>query len=530
MNYSTYRFTLDIHKTKSQVSIPVLFQDTGAQIFINLTDGGKPYHIAEGCKAVLYGRKPLFHADTGKYDTLLEDCEVIDGGTRIRYAFSDQTTTQLGSVACEIRLYSKDGKLLTTPAFEILVEARVIEDDEIIESADERTALDRVFESEMAREEAERERQANEENRQAMMVEKIKELAVLTSPEGGDEQVIRGDIRIEGNITVGGRYIVTDADGKTSGLVAVTGDVVNTDFYNAYPAVAIMFDASDKVARHGTGILRHFLTENSTDFIFDAGQGLPIASRGNTLTDGHIVKYDAQSKAFVDSGSALDDFVKANETSQQFIKGDLEVNTLFTDSPYIVCQSKGQSDWAYLVFPDGEKYYGAEEFVQDAYVIAFDRSTKTVRLGAAILYFKANGEINSVVFGYKGLSDRENFAQAIATRADTIGDKHIAVWDAENSMFVDSGRSAETLANEVMAQLTGGAPEALDTLKELADALGSDPNFASTVLTKIGALESAMGDVSTALDEIIALGEFYTGATFDELHEYALNVAKGGSQ
>lgn len=530
MNYSTYRFTLDIHKTKSQVSIPVLFQDTGAQLYINLTDGGKPFKIAEGSRAVLYGRKPFFHTDTGKYDCLLEDLEIIDGGTRIKYTFSDQTTTQLGSVACEIRLYSADGRLLTTPAFEILVEARVVEDDQIIESDDARTALDQLFESEAAREEAEKARQANEENRQAMMVEKVKELAVLTSPKDGEEQVIHGSIRIDGALTVGGRYIINDTSDTTSGLITVTGDYTSTDFYNAYPAVAILFDPGDKVARYGTGKLRHFITENSIDFIFDAGQGLPLASRGETIADGRVVKYDAQSKAFVDSGSSVSDFIKANETSPQTINGDLEVKTLFTDSPYIVCQSRGQRDWAYLLFPDGDKYFGADSYLQPAYAIAFDRSTKTVRLGAATLLWGETGEsLIDVAFGYGGFGFSEEFAQAIATRADNITDKHIAVWDAEKNMFVDSGRSVSTLANEVMAQLTGGAPEALDTLKELADALGSDPNFATTVLNKIGALESAMGDISTALDEIIALGEFYTGETFDELHEYAQSVAEGGA-
>lgn len=38
---------------------------------------------------------------------------------------------------------------------------------------------------------------------------------------------------------------------------------------------------------------------------------------------------------------------------------------------------------------------------------------------------------------------------------------------------------------------------------------------------------SELGDV---LDEIIALQDYYTGATFDELHEYATNVAEGGVQ
>ena len=35
-------------------------------------------------------------------------------------------------------------------------------------------------------------------------------------------------------------------------------------------------------------------------------------------------------------------------------------------------------------------------------------------------------------------------------------------------------------------ELIGAAPEVLDTLKELSEALGNDPNFATTVLTEIG--------------------------------------------
>ncbi len=38
---------------------------------------------------------------------------------------------------------------------------------------------------------------------------------------------------------------------------------------------------------------------------------------------------------------------------------------------------------------------------------------------------------------------------------------------------------------KALAVLAGSAPETLDTLKELADALGNDPNFATTVLNKL---------------------------------------------
>ena len=47
-------------------------------------------------------------------------------------------------------------------------------------------------------------------------------------------------------------------------------------------------------------------------------------------------------------------------------------------------------------------------------------------------------------------------------------------------------KTAKDYTDSKVAELVDTAPEALDTLKELADALGDDPNFASTVATNIG--------------------------------------------
>ena len=43
-----------------------------------------------------------------------------------------------------------------------------------------------------------------------------------------------------------------------------------------------------------------------------------------------------------------------------------------------------------------------------------------------------------------------------------------------------------TYVDEKIAALVNGSPEALDTLNELAAALGSDPNFATTIATQMG--------------------------------------------
>ncbi|HEC7871330.1 TPA: tail fiber protein, partial [Salmonella enterica subsp. enterica serovar Mississippi] len=60
-----------------------------------------------------------------------------------------------------------------------------------------------------------------------------------------------------------------------------------------------------------------------------------------------------------------------------------------------------------------------------------------------------------------------------------------------------------------VARLVGSAPEALDTLKELADALGNDPNFATTVLNKLAG-KQPLDDTLTAL----------SGKSVDGLIEY----------
>ncbi|EAV2542656.1 phage tail protein [Salmonella enterica] len=94
--------------------------------------------------------------------------------------------------------------------------------------------------------------------------------------------------------------------------------------------------------------------------------------------------------------------------------------------------------------------------------------------------------------------------------------------------------TTEFVAKE-LAALAGSAPETLDTLKELADALGNDPNFATTVLNKLaeklakdqhgadipdpalfvknlGLGEAAKRDVGTGDNQIPDMGAFASGS------------------
>lgn len=65
---------------------------------------------------------------------------------------------------------------------------------------------------------------------------------------------------------------------------------------------------------------------------------------------------------------------------------------------------------------------------------------------------------------------------------DAAGAGQTAVaWSA--SKILESITQAKS---DVKGEILDGAGEALDTLKELADALGNDPNFATTIATQLG--------------------------------------------
>lgn len=82
-------------------------------------------------------------------------------------------------------------------------------------------------------------------------------------------------------------------------------------------------------------------------------------------------------------------------------------------------------------------------------------------------------------------SDLEAYMSATDTKVseleEKIGNVPTKVSELENDANYQSASQVDARIQEVVA----AAPEALETLKELADALGNDPNFAGTVTTEL---------------------------------------------
>ena len=132
MNYSTYRASLDIHASGSQAVLHAKKGETKRRILITLTERGKPYLISSDCTAVFTATKP-------DGNIIYNDC-AIDNNI-ICYNFTEQTTAAEGKLDCEIRLYGADNALIISPGFDLIVDAPVYEDGDVIESGTEVSAL-----------------------------------------------------------------------------------------------------------------------------------------------------------------------------------------------------------------------------------------------------------------------------------------------------------------------------------------------------------------------------------------------------
>lgn len=75
---------------------------------------------------------------------------------------------------------------------------------------------------------------------------------------------------------------------------------------------------------------------------------------------------------------------------------------------------------------------------------------------------------------------------------------------ASTGSVTDAIATAKSYTDTAVAGIVDSSPEALDTLKELATALGDDPNFATTVATQIGTKANSSEVVKLTGDQTIA--------------------------
>jgi hypothetical protein len=130
--------------------------------------------------------------------------------------------------------------------------------------------------------------------------------------------------------------------------------------------------------------------------------------------------------------------------------------------------------------------------------IGFETDTNQFKLGDGVSqwedlsYFQNSDGVDEILGDYVPLSEKGE-ANGVATLdvdgqvpADQLGNATVDLSDYATETYVDTA----------VTNLVASAPEALDTLNELAAALGDDANFATTVTSSIATKQDKVTGVS----------------------------------
>lgn len=91
---------------------------------------------------------------------------------------------------------------------------------------------------------------------------------------------------------------------------------------------------------------------------------------------------------------------------------------------------------------------------------------------------------------------KNDFTDILKAKLDSI-EEHANYITKVSQLINDAGYQTEADLQAAIEKIIGEAPEVLDTLKEIADALGNDPNFATTITKKLAAITEQLNQEIT---------------------------------
>jgi hypothetical protein len=311
-------------------------------------------------------------------------------------------------------------------------------------------------------------------------------------------------VSISGNYAIVGASNEDDAGGTDSGKAYIynvtTGALLHTlDNPNAYSSslgdyfgdsVAISGNyaiVGASFENHGGGI------ESGKAYIFDVTSGALVHTYDNPNPDGNAYKdrfgYSvAISDNYVIAGAFKEDDAGITDAGKAYIYSVPTTATnltaenyagiadaAYSDAATATIQTAGSVDDAQSGLTPGQAYY-----VQGDGTLGLDPGTPSVFAGTAV-------SATSLLIGKQGPAA----AAAAVAYADVTGTPTLATV-ATTGAYSDltgtpTGLATETYVDTAVNNLVDTAPDALNTLNELAAALNDDADFAGTVTTSLAA-------------------------------------------
>ena len=290
-------------------------------------------------------------------------------------------------------------------------------------------------------------------------------------------------------------------------------------------ANSITFTASNDTTALNLGTGAGLFTTKSGDniqfksIIANAASGISVTTNANDLTFqlvtanvdagklGGVVATDFLQKS--DNLNSVANKATARSNLSVYSKAEIDANTLKnnanqlpdTDSTY----SLGSNSYKWLnIYADN--FYGRASVAGSVESIANigDIDTSGAINGSVLKYNSSSGNWEIGVDSGGG-SGSSNFVGLSDTPGNFTGDagKFVRVNAGESALEFTTDVATQTYVNTQVANLVDSAPGTLDTLNELAAALGDDANFATTVTNSI-ATKLATADFNTTFDNRLA--------------------------
>lgn len=200
----------------------------------------------------------------------------------------------------------------------------------------------------------------------------------------------------------------------------------------------------------------------------------------------------------IDDTTAADAFVQANAAFNQANAAFAQANTGSSDT-WVRTQANNAYDTANS---SGSFANGAFDRANAAFLQANNSTDTWVRTQANNAYDKANSGASFANGSFIVANSAASFANGSFDRANSAYDKANSAASFANGAFITAntayswgnhasvGYATTTYVGTQISNLVNSAPTTLDTLNELAAALGNDANFSTTIATTLGITNS----------------------------------------
>lgn len=239
---------------------------------------------------------------------------------------------------------------------------------------------------------------------------------------------------------------------------------------------------------------------------FDGKQWIPTNYKENTDQSERIDELDA---------SLASEISRAKSKEQQLENAINDVDNTHSTDIQEVRESINELDSSKADKATTLAGYG----ITDAYTKsqADSKATEIAKAECAKLVASAPETLNTLDEIAAALGDDPNFATTITNQLGTKANKSTTlagygINDAYTKLETDA--KAIEIAQAECARLVASAPETLDTLDEIAAALGDDPNFATTITNLIGT-KADTATVNASLDTKADKATTYTKSEVD---------------